>query len=92
MIADTTKGMSPMKTVSTIETAGPDGMLRFSIPVDHANERYRVLVVLNSESEQSSTDERGWPARFWSNIAGSISDETFQRPAQGDAPASPSFE
>jgi hypothetical protein len=69
-----------VSTVHLSATAGPDGVLRLSIPVGSAGE-FEVTVVATpkaAEPEKRPTpEELGWPPEFLQNVMGSIDDETF---------------
>jgi hypothetical protein len=76
-----------MRTIQTLQQAGPDKMLRLTIPVDEPGVCYRVLVVLEPQPEaatQPLAPAPGWPADYFARTAGSIEDESFVRPPQGD--------
>lgn len=60
-----------MRTIQTLQEAGPDGTLRFAIPVEKAGRRYRVVIFLApEESPQQPTAEGGWPPGFIEQTAG----------------------
>lgn len=68
-----------MKTIETTAKAGADKVLHLSIPVDLANQDYRMVIVIIPEDEK-----KGWPLGFIENTYGSIQDESFVRHPQGD--------
>ena len=46
---------------------------------------YEVLVVVQPTTPATTPEERGWPPGYF-DLAGSIDDETFVRPPQGELP------
>jgi len=45
-----------------------------------------VLVVLQPRIATTTPEERGWPPGYFEKTFGSINDETFVRPPQGELP------
>jgi hypothetical protein len=75
-----------MHTLHITERTGKDGVLHVSVPLGTPNAAYDVvLVVQPKEVKPSIADERAWPPGYF-DLAGSIQDETFTRPAQGELP------
>ncbi|MGH7199752.1 MAG: hypothetical protein ACREJB_04055, partial [Planctomycetaceae bacterium] len=52
--------------------------------VEQAERRYRVVVVFEPETASGPPARSEWPPGFIESTAGSIQDETFVRPDQGD--------
>lgn len=73
-----------MKTIETTQTAGPDKLLHFTIPVDEANRPYRMVIVLVPEEVPAPSEKKGWPPGFNESTYGSIQDESFMRHPQGE--------
>lgn len=74
-----------MKTIETTQTAGPDKLLHVTVPVDEANRKYRLVIVLEPESEvPSPSEKKTWPPGFIESTYGSIQDESFIRQPQGE--------
>ncbi|HUY33616.1 MAG TPA: hypothetical protein VMV69_12775 [Pirellulales bacterium] len=84
-----------MRTIQTLQTAGPDKMLRLAIPVDEADCRYQVTIVVAPErtENESSTreelrderkqDQDDWPRDFLERIVGRWEGE-LEREPQGE--------
>jgi hypothetical protein len=47
-----------------------------------------VLVVVQPRTAATTTDERGWPLGYFEKTFGSIDDDSFGRPPQGELPRS----
>lgn len=74
-----------MKTLETVQHAGPDCLLRLTIPVEEPNRSYRIVVVYEPEQAIASPSTAlGWPEGYFEQTAGSITDETFVRPSMGE--------
>jgi hypothetical protein len=76
-----------MRTIHSLQKAGPDKTLKLTIPVDEANRCYEVLIVVEPEPQpapQPMPEDLGWPPGYFEQTAGSIHDETFVRPPQGE--------
>src|ERR1022692_4046490 len=74
-----------MKTIETTQQAGADKLLHLTIPVDEANQRYRMVIVLVPESAGKSptpAGDNGWPDGYFASVYGSIQDESFMRHPQ----------
>jgi hypothetical protein len=78
------KGEMNMQTLRVLEKTGKDGALSLRIPLGKAEVEYEVVIVLQPKSA-NTPEERGWPPGYF-DLAGSITDETFVRPPQGELP------
>ena len=74
-----------MQTIRALEKTGKDGMLSLRIPLGEPETEYEVLVVVQPKGTATTPDDRGWPPGYF-DLAGSIDDETFVRPPQGEMP------
>jgi hypothetical protein len=70
------------------ERTGKDGVLHVRIPLGTPEADFEVvLVVQPKETGPMATPERlGWPPGYFESTFGSITDETFMRPPQGEMP------
>lgn len=60
-----------MRTIQTLQEAGPDKTLRFVIPVEEAGRRYRVVIVVApEEATPQPAGQGGWPPGFIEQTAG----------------------
>jgi hypothetical protein len=76
-----------MHTLRMIETTGTDGVLHVSVPLGKPQADFEVVLVLQpKETKPAPLGELGWPEGYFDNTFGSITDETFQRPPQGELP------
>ena len=75
-----------MQTIRVLEKTGKDGMLSLRIPLGRPDAEYDVLVVLQPRTAATTPEERGWPHGYFEKTFGSIADETFERPPQGELP------
>jgi hypothetical protein len=75
-----------MKTIELLQRAGDDKMLRLTIPVEQANQRYHLVIVVVPEADTQAPESTpaGWPPGFIDSTYGSIQDESFIRQPQGD--------
>jgi hypothetical protein len=83
-----------MQTVRVSERAGKDGILHVSVPLGTPDADYDVLVVVQpkeTKSAPASPEDLGWPPGYF-DLAGSIDDETFVRPPQGELPRPVDFD
>lgn len=80
-----------MQTIQRREKTGKDGMLSLRIPMGKADEEYEVLVVIQPNPGGVTSDEFGWPAGYFDKSFGSIDDESFVRPPQGELPPTVEF-
>lgn len=75
-----------METVRVLEKTGKDGMLNLRIPLGKPEAEFEVVVIVQPRLPNSATlTERGWPPGYF-DLAGSITDENFVRPPQGEIP------
>ena len=74
-----------MRTILVREKTGKDGTLSLRIPLGNPEAEYEVLVVVQPNAAGTTPEERGWPPGYF-DLAGSIDDETFVRPPQGELP------
>jgi hypothetical protein len=79
-----------MQTIHATQKTGKDGMLSLRIPLGEPETEYEVLIVVQPKSAAPTSDARGWPPGYF-DLAGSIDDETFVRPPQGELPKSVEF-
>lgn len=75
-----------METIRVLEKTGKDGALHLRIPLGKPEAEYDVVVIVQPKLQGSSPDG-GWPPGYF-DLAGSITDETFVRPPQGELPRS----
>ena len=74
-----------MQTIRVAERTGKDGILHLRIPIGQPEADYEAVVVLQPQDASSATaSEQGWPAGYFEQVPGSITDETFVRPPQGE--------
>jgi hypothetical protein len=73
-----------METVRVTQRTGKDGVLHVRFPLGRPDEDFDVVVIVQAKSTEVP-DERGWPPGYF-DLAGSIDDETFVRPPQGELP------
>ena len=74
------KGESTMTSIVLHSTSGPDGKLHLEVPVGQPDTEFEIEVVVRPKSAKVSLP----PGYF--NLIGSIDDETFVRPPQGELP------
>ena len=70
-----------MTSIVLHSTSGPDGKLHLEVPAVQPDTEFEVELVLRPKSEAGSC----WPPGYF-DLFGSINDETFVRPPQGDLP------
>ena len=70
-----------MTSIVLHSTSGPDGKLHLEIPVGQADTEFEVKVVVRPKPVAGE----GWPPGYF-DLFGSIDDETFVRPPQGEFP------
>ncbi len=77
-----------MQTLRVTERTGKDGVLHVSIPLGAPEAEFDVVLVVEPKGDKpvpALPDDGGWPPHYF-DLAGSIPDETFVRPPQGDLP------
>jgi hypothetical protein len=83
-----------MKTLRVTERTGKDGVLLVRIPLGKPEADFDVVVVVQPRDavDSESVEERSvWPPGYF-DLAGSITDETFTRPPQGELPPAAAIE
>ena len=78
-----------MHTIRVRERTGKDGSLHLDIPLGKPESEFEVVVVVQPMGvtvDAGSPDQCGWPGVYFENTFGSIADETFTRPPQGELP------
>ena len=60
---------------------GPDGTLHLDVPLNQPDTEFEVTVEVRPKPAQGT----GWPPGYF-DLFGSIDDETFVRPSQGELP------
>ena len=80
-----------MNVIRMTATADADGVLRLHLPVGVGE--FEVAVVLAAKASANGTppangtpEERGWPAGYFENTYGSITDESFMLHPQPPLP------
>ena len=76
-----------MTTIVLQSKSGPDSKLRLEVPVGEPNTEFDVEVVVRPKVARG----RGWPPGYF-DLFGSVDDETFFRPPQGEMPPSAEIE
>jgi hypothetical protein len=78
-----------MQTLCVSEKTRSDGILRLRIPVGEPEAEYDAVVVLQPRTAgppPSVPEALGWPLGYFERTFGSITDESFLRPPQGELP------
>ncbi len=78
-----------MQTIRVLEKTDRNGTLQLRIPLGKPEAEYEVVLVLQLKEaldKAKTPEECGWPPGYF-DLAGSIDDETFVRPPQGEAPS-----
>jgi hypothetical protein len=70
-----------MSSIKMQSRSGPDSKLHLEIPVDQPDTEFEVEVVVRPKPATGT----GWPPGYF-DLFGSIDDETFVRPPQGELP------
>jgi len=70
-----------MTNIVLHSTSGPDGKLHLEVPVGKPGAEFEVEVVVRPKPAPGN----GWPPGYF-DLFGSIDDETFVRPPQGELP------
>jgi hypothetical protein len=75
-----------VQTIQVAERTGKDGILHLRIPVGQPEADYEAVVVLQPQraAPEAEPVKQGWPAGYFEQVPGSITDETFVRPPQGE--------
>jgi len=81
-----------MQTIRLLEKTGKDGALSLRIPLGQPDAVYEVVVVVQPRAVVTTPEEGGWPPGFFEKTYGSIDDETFERPPQGELPRTVEFD
>jgi hypothetical protein len=71
------------------ERTGKDGVLHVRIPLGAPDADFEVVLVVQpkgTEPAPPSPEGLGWPPGYFDKTFGSIADETFHRPPQGELP------
>lgn len=76
-----------MTSIVLHSTSGPDGKLHLEFPVGQPDTEFEVEVT----ARPKATAGKGWQPGYF-DLFGSIDDETFVRPPQGEAPPPVEFE
>jgi hypothetical protein len=77
-----------VQTLRVTGRTGKDGVLHVSIPLGAPEADFEVVLVVQPKATEPSSaapDQPGWSPDYF-NLAGSIDDETFVRPPQGELP------
>jgi len=72
-----------MKTVELIREAGSDKIVHLAIPVDEAARRYRLIVLIEPDSDDEGGGLDEWPPGFFERTAGKWVGE-LERAPQGE--------
>ena len=70
-----------MSSILIRSRSGPDSKLHLEVPVGQPNAEFEVEVVVRPKGPNGE----GWPPGYF-DLFGSIDDETFVRPPQGELP------
>ena len=70
-----------MSSIVIHSRSGPDGKLHLEIPVERPDTEFEVEIVVRPKPATG----KGWPPGYF-DLFGSIDDETFVRPPQGELP------
>lgn len=81
-----------MRTIRLSQKTDKDGSLSLVIPLGKAEQEYDVVIVLEPKPANPTPEELGWPPGYFENTYGSIDDETFVRPPQGELPPPVEFD
>ena len=82
-------GDSLMQTVRVCETSGRDGVLHLRVPVGDPEVEYEAVIVLQPREAAHvlrAPEALDWPPGYFEDTFGSITDESFTRPCQGELP------
>jgi hypothetical protein len=84
-----------MEIVHVSERTGSDGLLRLQIPVGAPETEYDAVIVLQPRTGAGPpcvAGSREWPLGYFEKTFGSITDESFLRPPQGELPTAVELE
>jgi hypothetical protein len=84
-----------MQTLRVRERTGKDGVLHVSVPLGIPDTDCEVVLVVQSgqtKTPSTAPEELGWPPGYFEDTFGSIDDETFVRPPQGEMPKPVEFD
>jgi hypothetical protein len=70
-----------MQTLQAVVRSGADGLLQLQIPVGQADQEYDVTVHLQPRTVRP--DPLGWPAGFFEQTAGCLTETPLERGEQG---------
>jgi hypothetical protein len=70
-----------MTSIVLNSTSGPDGKLHLEVPVGQPDTEYEVKVT----ARPKPVSVKDWPPGYF-DLFGSVDDETFVRPPQGELP------
>lgn len=83
-----------MHTLHLKERTGKDGVLHINLPVGVPDADVEIVLVVQSNSAESPSNDvnlQGWPPGYFEDTFGSITDDTFVRPPQGELPTPVDF-
>lgn len=72
-----------MTRIEVTSTVGPDGVLTLNLPLGVAEANREVVVTVRPADEATAPDPAAWK-RLIESTAGSVTDDTFGRPEQGE--------
>lgn len=84
-----------MQTIRVLEKTDKYGTLQLRIPLGKPGVEYDIVVVLQPKEASPKTaipEELGWPPGYFESTFGSIDDESFVRPPQGELPKPVDFD
>lgn len=84
-----------MQTIRVVEKTDKNGMLLLRVPLGKPEAEYEVVLVVQPKegvAKATTPEERGWPPGYFEATFGSIDDETFVRPLQGELPKPVDFD
>jgi hypothetical protein len=84
-----------MQTIRVLEKTDKAGTLQLRIPLGKPETEYEVTLMIQPKettAEGATPEELGWPPGYFEATFGSIDDETFVRPPQGELPKPVEFD
>lgn len=72
-----------MQTIHATEKTGSDGTLNLRVSLGQPDTEFEVVVIV--QPKLNALERRGWPPGYF-DLFGSIDDDTFVRPPQGEWP------